>query len=267
MRAEFFEYGNALEYHDEFQLTSGAVKIDLLIIKLKRALQIKKSIGQIFRQSNVIEYKSPNVSVSIFDYYKLRAYASFYAERERTRMSDMSMTLVVTYRKRSLLNDLNTEFEVNNAAPGIYYVSGETCPTQIIVSSELPRDDCRWLYSLRSDVGMDDVESMMTQGIAVYSEKVKLDAYKDAFIQANFNTLEELKTKMGHKFIDLIRDEVAKTKAESVLSFLKFRFKKVPRNIEKAVLSYTDLTALESLIQCAAVCGSIEEFSESLVHG
>ncbi|MDR3110220.1 MAG: hypothetical protein LBU65_11130, partial [Planctomycetaceae bacterium] len=93
----------------------------------------------------------------------------------------------------------------------------------------------------------------------------------DAFTQANFNTLEELKTTMGHKFIDLIRDEVAKTKAEgkaeSVLSALTIRFKKVPQNIEKAVLSYTDLTALESLHQCAILCGSIEEFESSLVHG
>ncbi|MDR3111249.1 MAG: hypothetical protein LBU65_16395, partial [Planctomycetaceae bacterium] len=104
---------------------------------------------------------------------------------------------------------------------------------------------------------------------------IKLDAYKDAFTQANFNTLEELKTTMGHKFIDLIRDEYeeafakgeVRAKAESVLSFLKFRFKKVPQNIEKTVLSYTDLTALESLIQCAAVCSSIEEFEGSLVHG
>ncbi|MDR3109629.1 MAG: hypothetical protein LBU65_08080 [Planctomycetaceae bacterium] len=44
-------------------------------------------------------------------------------------------------------------------------MSGETCPAQIIVSSELPYYDCRRLYSLRGDVDMDDVESMMTKGL------------------------------------------------------------------------------------------------------
>ncbi|MDR3110715.1 MAG: hypothetical protein LBU65_13690 [Planctomycetaceae bacterium] len=101
------------------------------------------------------------------------------------------------------------------------------------------------------------------------------------------NKLEELKAKMGNKFMDLIRDEYeeafakgetkgktegeirgkVRAKAESVLSALKIRFNDVPQNIVDAVSSYTDLTALDSLLQCAILCGSVKEFEDSLVHG
>jgi hypothetical protein len=289
IRAEFFEYRNELEYYDEYSLTSAPLKIDTMIIKLNRRLQIKKLIGQIFQLCNVVEYKSPSAMVSIFDYYKLRAYASLYAEREKTHLPDMSVTMIATHNPHKLFKYLNTEFEVNNVAPGVYYVNGEPYPTQIVVSSELPRDECQWLYSLRVDIDLDDVEQMMSQAIPESREELELDAYKDAFVQANFNKLEELKAKMDTaRFHRLMQDcdwyneavtigetkgEIRgkmegeiKGKAESVLSFLKSRFKKVPQNIEQAVLSYTDLTALDSLIQCAAVCGSIEEFSDSLVN-
>ncbi|MDR3109628.1 MAG: hypothetical protein LBU65_08075 [Planctomycetaceae bacterium] len=79
---------------------------------------------------------------------------------------------------------------------------------------------------------------------------------------------------MGHKFIDLIRDEYEEAfakgevsgKVRDILSVLKIRFNNVPQNIVDAVSSYTDSTALDSLHQCAILCGSIEEFSDSLVH-
>ena len=50
----------------------------------------------------------------------------------------------------------------------------------------------------------------------------------------------------------------------TVLTFLRARFKNVPKDIEVAVRAMTDLTALESLAVHAETCESLDEFSEAL---
>ncbi|GHT14198.1 hypothetical protein FACS1894170_10960 [Planctomycetales bacterium] len=59
----------------------------------------------------------------------------------------------------------------------------------------------------------------------------------------------------------------ARAKArQAVLRVLEARFKNVPAGIKKSVESYTDLIALDSLLQHAAICQSVKEFKDSLVR-
>ena len=41
-------------------------------------VKIQKNIGRIFRQYNIIEYKSPEDNLDIDDFYKVYAYACIY---------------------------------------------------------------------------------------------------------------------------------------------------------------------------------------------
>ena len=56
----------------------------------------------------------------------------------------------------------------------------------------------------------------------------------------------------------------ARGKAEAVLTVLRARFKKVPREVEKAIRDISDSIALESWTVHAATCQSMEEFAEAL---
>jgi flagellar biosynthesis/type III secretory pathway protein FliH len=58
----------------------------------------------------------------------------------------------------------------------------------------------------------------------------------------------------------------AEGKAEAVLEVLQSRFKSVPKNIQSRIRSYTDLTALRSLLVSAATCQTINEFKENLAR-
>ena len=49
-----------------------------------------------------------------------------------------------------------------------------------------------------------------------------------------------------------------------VLAALEVRFNKVPKKIENAVQSMTDLIALASLVEHAKTCKSLNEFAEAL---
>lgn len=48
-----------LEYTSEYNLTSKPLQMDLLIVKKRRNHQVKNKIGAIFREHNIMEYKSP----------------------------------------------------------------------------------------------------------------------------------------------------------------------------------------------------------------
>jgi hypothetical protein len=65
IKNELEDSKDALTFETEHQLNTEPLRIDVLVIKKKRNAVIKKNIGQIFRANNVIEYKSPEDSVTI----------------------------------------------------------------------------------------------------------------------------------------------------------------------------------------------------------
>lgn len=64
------ESGNLL-FENEHQLGTRPKEIDVLIIKKKKNVPVRKNIGRIFRKHNIIEYKGPQDYISIDDYYKV----------------------------------------------------------------------------------------------------------------------------------------------------------------------------------------------------
>jgi hypothetical protein len=75
MRLELEPYTGVLEFISEHQLTSEPQKIDLAIIKKTPGAAIDKNIAQAFRDINILEYKSPEDSVSAWDFHKVLGYA------------------------------------------------------------------------------------------------------------------------------------------------------------------------------------------------
>ena len=179
---------NDLTFVTEYQLTSDPLRIDVLIIKKNRNVAIKKNIARIFRSHNVVEYKSPNDRVTIEDYDKTHCYSRLYASLNKVFVSEMSVTIIVQRYPRKLMAFLEDQYTVQNFQPGIYFVFGDTSPTQIIVSSELSEEDNLWLRSLRTDL------SAAQFGCAIESDdkKLPMDAYFHVLNEANTKALEEL---------------------------------------------------------------------------
>ena len=65
LHLELDEYRSCLEFKYEHQLTTEPLRIGALIIKKKPETVIRKNIGAIFRQENVIEFKY-GLSVPLF---------------------------------------------------------------------------------------------------------------------------------------------------------------------------------------------------------
>ena len=63
MQPELHEYADALEFQDEYPLSKEALRMDSLIIKKTKNIEIKKNIGRIFKGHNLVEFKSESDSL------------------------------------------------------------------------------------------------------------------------------------------------------------------------------------------------------------
>jgi hypothetical protein len=263
-----------------------------LIIKKKKDAVIKKNIAQIFRQFNVVEYKSPGDRVTIENYHKTQCYSRLYASLNKVDINEMSVTIVATRRPRKLLSFLRKQYAVKNVQDGIYIVEGDTSATQILVSEELPKEDNFWLSSLRNDLTEDQIDNVL----AAADGREGVDAYLYAIVEANAETMgeqfmrrkkegvifsEKLDTFFRERYAPLIAEGKAIGVAEGeakgkvketeiarnmVLTVLRARFGKVTKGIEKEIRQISDPIALASWAAQAATCESLKEFEEALLR-
>ncbi|MDR1558905.1 MAG: hypothetical protein LBS84_04240 [Clostridiales bacterium] len=189
LRMELYDYLNILKFEAEYQLTAESLRMDVLVIKKLPGALIDKNIGRLFLGHNVIEYKSPEDSLSISGYHKVFAYAHLYATQENIDIRDITITYAVTRRPREVFKYLKSRgVNIRAASDGIYHISDETVPTQIVVSGELSKEDNLWLTALRHHTEAATVLRIFEH------EKPDVDiaAYLAALLNANVDVLEEV---------------------------------------------------------------------------
>lgn len=124
-----------------------AAQIDILIVKKLRDFPVKKAIGRIFRQHNIIEYKAPGDYLSINDFYKVYGYTCFYqSNTDRVKEIDpkeLTITFACSRYPREMLNHLLAVrgIHVENQDRGIYYLTGDAIPMQLLITRELTQEE------------------------------------------------------------------------------------------------------------------------------
>ena len=210
------EFGDELDklyFENEHQLSKKPLLIDVLIIKLRRGDRIHKNIGKIFREHNIIEYKSPEDYLSINDYYKVLGYACFYqSDTEKVcqiQPEDITITFVCTHYPQKLMSYLSGRkgFFIDCVEVGIYYVNGGIFPIQIIVIDRLSTENNVWMSRLRKDLTItDDIDRLARE----YRQKRNSPLYSavmDVVMRANHDVIEEAKN-MCDAIRELFADEL-----------------------------------------------------------
>ena len=192
LKLELHQYMDALTFHSEYRLNEEALRMDVLVIKKNANTQVKKNIGQIFKGSNIFEYKSESDYFSTWDYNKVLAYAYFYSAIEKVPMSDITITISLTIYPQKLIKTLESErgLTVKDMGDGVYYIEGEVVPIQILESKRLSQSTNLFLHNLRSNLCGTDLMDI----IQSYSTQRSLNdksAYLDRIIQANLQAYKE----------------------------------------------------------------------------
>ena len=148
-----------LEFYPEHELYKKALRVDTLVIK-NSDLPVQKKIGKIFRKHNLIEYKSPDDTLNINDFYKVYGYACLYQSKTKKiheiSMTDVSITFVCSHYPRKMLKILQKErgIEVEHTDKGICKLKNDSIAMQIIIINRLPPEENRWLSSLTKKLPM-----------------------------------------------------------------------------------------------------------------
>jgi len=187
IKQELSDYKDSLEFKYQYQLTSEPLRIDLLIIKKPKQVKIDKNIARIFRTENILEYKSPDISLSVKDFLKVYAYANLYAAMTpKVKFSDLTITFIVTRHPREIIKYLEKArgYKVEETSLGIYQVTGDYVPIQIIETKKLSEDENLWLKSLTNDLEIRNLDAIIRNRQKSPGEAFP-DAYFNILIRAN----------------------------------------------------------------------------------
>jgi hypothetical protein len=192
IQMELAVYSNQLEFHIEVELTAEPLKIDCVVIKKEKNLVIKKNIAAIFREWNILEYKSPDDYVSVSDFLKVYGYACLYASLKKIPITGMTISFIESRYPEKLLKYLKNvhKYTVEETAPGIYTVIGNILPIQVIDSRQLPAEENLWVKSLSNRLKCPEFTRISTE-IIRQKKEVKIQAYINAILLANAKTVEE----------------------------------------------------------------------------
>ena len=198
IQIEFKEELEKLIFENEHNLSSKPLQIDVLIIKKQAGEKIRKNIGQIFREHNIVEYKSPTDYLSIDGYYKVYAYACLYkadtGKTDEIKIEAMTITLVSCHYPRKLIKHLkkrrNLQIEKKNN--GIYYVKGEVFPVQIIVTKRLSKEENFWLKNMTNDLTQEEAKELV-QKYEGHTQDNWYQSVMDVIVRTNEKGFREMK--------------------------------------------------------------------------
>jgi len=192
LQMELDAYKDSLEFYPEYQLTAEPLKIDCVVIKKTKDIVIKKNIAAIFREWNILEYKSPDDYVSVEDFYKVYGYACLYTSFNKVPITDVTVSFVESRYPKSLINHLEKVrgFTVAEESSGIYNVSGDVIPIQIIDNSRLTSDENLWLGSLSNRLDEKSIDRVLKEAYRK-DKAVRIHAYLEAIAHANPLALKE----------------------------------------------------------------------------
>lgn len=202
-----------LRFCSEYELYKKSLRIDTVVIKESDDKPVQKNIGRIFRKHNLIEYKSPEDYLSIDDFYKVYGYACLYQSNtekvHEISMEDITITFVCSHYPRKMLKMLKEErdIEVVQKGNGIYWLVNDPVSMQIIVVTQLPPGENRWLGSLKRNLAMDMNTKRLLREYKKNRESNLYQAAMDLIMRANQKTMEEAENMVCDALKEIFADE------------------------------------------------------------
>ncbi len=244
MNLEFEDNRGALIFEKEYNLNTGPLEIDLLVIKKEPGVQISNEIGKLFRGHNVVEYKSPEDHLDIDVFYKTGAYGSLYKSFGETvderAADDITITIIRDAKPEGLFRYFKEHgIRMTNPYAGIYYVSDAVLfPTQIVVGKELEQKDHAWIKALSDKVQEQEMRELLERinGLTHKFDRELADSVLEVSIRANRQVVEELRggDKMCKALLEIMEPEIDKIIGE-------IRADDAHNSIIRAVKSFRDL--------------------------
>lgn len=218
---ELRENKEELEFHQEYNLSKEPLRVDLLVVRKLANVQVKNEIGHIFRQYNIVEYKSPGDGLSIDTFYKTVGYACFYKGLGKTEDAIPIQEMSISFFREAYPGKLFTKLEslgmeIKNPYPGIYYIrQWQAMPDiQIVVTGVVDPEKHPALRVLSRNVKEEDARAFVQEAskLTEPEDRNNVDAVLDASVAANRELYETIRRDdpfMCEALRELMKDEIA----------------------------------------------------------
>ena len=264
-----------LLFENEHQLGTKPKEIDVLIVKKERDVSIRKNIGRIFRTHNIVEYKSPKDYLSVDDFYKADT-----AQADSIAIHDITITFVCHRYPRSLMRHLTEErgYEIHREEDGIYYITGDNIPIQLILTKELSEEQNLWLKSLTNELEETETAKHLIEQYGKHKGNNLYKSVMDLIVRANKDKFKEAKI-MCEALEELMEDELeakrtqglaeglalgeALGKAKSIVTLLK-DLGDVSEKLQRNIMEQNDTEILNRWLIYAARAETIREFEQKI---
>ena len=250
IQIELAEDADNLVFENEHQLGTKPMEIDVLIIKKETDRPVKKNIGRIFKKYNIIEYKSPDDSLSVDDFYKVYGYTCFYKADARyvnsIHADELTITFVAEKYPRKMIKHLTKikKYQVTEVEKGIYYVNGDLIPIQILVTKNLSGEENLWLKSLTNKLKATETAEKLVENYMDHKDSRLHRSVIETIMRANQKIFREVNG-MSDIFMEIVQEKFDRKLKEEVEKATEKAVKEAPE--ENTVK--TKLTERISLIQ------------------
>ena len=250
IQIELEDDADNLVFESEHQLGKKPMEIDVLIIKKETDRPVKKNIGRIFKKYNIIEYKSPDDSLSVDDFYKVYGYTCFYKAdvqyADSIPAEELSITFVSGKYPRKMIKHLTKikKYQVTEVEKGIYYVNGDLIPIQILVTKNLSGEENLWLKSLTNKLKATETAEKLVENYMDHKDSSLHRSVIETIMRANQKIFREVNG-MSDIFMEIVQEKFDRKLKEEVE---KATEKAVKEATEENTVK-TKLTERISLIQ------------------
>jgi hypothetical protein len=165
----------------------------VLIIKKPKDAMVEKNFARIFRADNLMEFKSPGDYLSVRDFYKVYGYACQYAALTKDAdIGDLTISFVGNRYPRELIKHLRElrGYVVEEEQAGIYRVTGDFLPIQILETKKLAEPENLWLKGLVRDLEVSTAKRILEESSR--KKRASMGAFLDVVLRANPQTIQEV---------------------------------------------------------------------------
>ena len=176
--------------------------------------------------------------MSVDDFYKVYGYCCFYkADTEKSdgvRIEEMTITLVCKGYPGKLMNHLQSErgYKIQEAGTGIYYVTGDKIPIQIVVTKALSSQENLWLKNLTNRLEKTEEAEKLIEDYRKNRGNTLYESVMDIIVRANRKKFEEardmcealeelMREKLEERFKEKVEAELAEKVEERVAEKLE----------------------------------------------
>ena len=192
----------------EYLLGSQPPRADFLILKEQAIVDLGLEIFRIFREHNIVEFKSPDDELNESVLWKCIGYAGFYMSIKGLSPSQVTLTLIRDARPLRFFDEMKEYLHADPQTKGIYQIQNwqVTFPIQLIVTSELPGPEYAGFRSISKKPSVEDI-ALMFQNHEQETDPELIGFYRDYWnvsVRLTGEPLEEAKRRVPQMAKDLM---------------------------------------------------------------